>query len=69
MASLPEPRRTAILAPDDYTPGQALGRHLREAGSNGVVYPSVRHAGGTCPVPSAQGRPAPGAGTPHPLPL
>lgn len=48
VASLPEPHRTAVLAPDDYAPGQALGRRLREAGSNGVVWPSVRHAGGSC---------------------
>lgn len=48
IASLAEPRRMAILAPDNYAPGQVLGRHLREAGSNGVVYPSVRHAAGIC---------------------
>lgn len=34
--------------PDDYAAGQALGRHLRETGSNGLVYDSVRHAGGEC---------------------
>lgn len=29
--------------------GKALARRLRtEAGSNGIVYPSVRHVGGTC---------------------
>jgi RES domain-containing protein len=34
-----------------YPAGQALARRLRaEAGSNGIVYPSVRHAGGTCLV-------------------
>ncbi len=38
----------AVLAPDDYTAGQALGLQLRLLGSNGVVYPSVRHPGGTC---------------------
>jgi hypothetical protein len=26
----------------------ALARTLREAGSNGIVYDSVRHAGGEC---------------------
>ena len=32
-----------------YPAGQALARRLRrERASNGVVYPSVRHAGGTC---------------------
>lgn len=48
IASLADPQRAAVLAPDDYAPGQALGRRLREAGSNGVVWPSVRHAAGTC---------------------
>lgn len=38
----------AILDPDDYTAGRALGRSLRHAGSNGIVYPSARHAGGQC---------------------
>ena len=36
--------------PDDHTPGQRLGRALFEAGSNGIVYRSVRHAGGECLV-------------------
>lgn len=43
IARLPEPQRTAVLDPDDYGQSRALGRSLREAGSNGVVYPSVRH--------------------------
>ena len=33
---------------DDYGPPQALARELLESGSNGVVYRSVRHAGGQC---------------------
>lgn len=34
-----------------YPAGQALARRLRaEAGSNGIVYPSVRHRKGTCLV-------------------
>lgn len=33
---------------DDYGPPQAFARPLRGAGSNGIVYRSVRHAGGTC---------------------
>lgn len=34
-----------------YPAGQALARRLRsEAGSNGIVYPSARHADGTCLV-------------------
>jgi RES domain len=41
-------RGTALLDPDDYAAPQALGRQLREAGSWGVVFPSVRHEGGWC---------------------
>jgi RES domain-containing protein len=34
-----------------YPAGQALARRLRgDAGSNGIVYPSARHANGTCLV-------------------
>jgi hypothetical protein len=35
-------------APDDYGPARALGARLRAAGSAGVAYRSVRHAGGQC---------------------
>ena len=34
--------------PDDYGPGQRLGRVLREGGKDGVLYRSVRHEGGLC---------------------
>lgn len=34
--------------PANYAPAQELGRQLRDAGSNGIVYPSVRHARGQC---------------------
>jgi hypothetical protein len=43
-----DPRWAASLAPDDYTASRALGARLRAAGSNGLVWPSVRRAGGTC---------------------
>jgi RES domain-containing protein len=34
-----------------YPPGQSLAKRLRtEAGSNGIVYPSIRHPTGTCLV-------------------
>lgn len=36
------------LDPDDYRASQRLGRQLLDAGSAGLVYPSVRHHGGTC---------------------
>jgi hypothetical protein len=48
IASLPAGERAAVLDPDSYVASRALGGRLRAAGSNGVVYPSVRHAGGTC---------------------
>jgi hypothetical protein len=38
----------ALLDPDRYASAQQLGRRLRAAGSWGVQYPSVRHAGGFC---------------------
>ncbi|MGE4431030.1 MAG: RES family NAD+ phosphorylase [Sphingobium sp.] len=38
----------AALDPDDYGPGQRMAAVLRAAGGDGVVYPSVRHAGGEC---------------------
>lgn len=38
----------AVLDPADYAPGQALARELRAAGSDGVLYPSVRQPGGLC---------------------
>lgn len=38
----------STLDPDDYAPGQALAARLRQAGSDGLVYPSVRYEGGTC---------------------
>ena len=34
--------------PDDYRVSQALGKQLREAGANGILYNSVRCAGGEC---------------------
>ena len=36
------------LDPDSYVRSQALAEQLLQAGSLGVVYPSVRHKGGTC---------------------
>jgi RES domain len=44
-------RRFAPLHdPDDYGPSQSVGQRLFDAGSNGVIYRSVRHAGGDCIV-------------------
>lgn len=38
----------ACLAPDSYVASQALAETLLDAGSLGVIYPSVRRDGGTC---------------------
>ena len=48
---LPDSGHTAYknyLQPDSYRASQQLGRRLLNQGSAGVVYPSVRHSGGTC---------------------
>ena len=37
-----------VLSPDDYAPAQWLGTELRAGGSDGLVYPSIRHEGGEC---------------------
>jgi hypothetical protein len=48
VAALPTTVRARILDPDSYAESQPFGAALRDAGSNGVVYPSVRHSGGQC---------------------
>ena len=40
--------RAALLDPDDWAAGQALGAELRGAGSEGILYPSVRYPDGEC---------------------
>jgi hypothetical protein len=47
-AAANESRFASVLDPDDYGPSQSLGRKLREIGSWGLRWPSVRHAGGEC---------------------
>ena len=42
------PRWAPMLDPEDYTAARTLGSRLREAGSNGIVYSSVRREGGQC---------------------
>lgn len=43
------PRELApALDPDSYVASQTLARALRVAGSDGIVYPSIRHVGGEC---------------------
>jgi hypothetical protein len=48
VATLPDAERSAILDPLSYAASQPYARRLREAGGLGVVYPSVRRAGGEC---------------------
>jgi len=43
-----DPAYGVALDPDDYSESQILGRQLRAAGSDGVVYPSQRPQGGEC---------------------
>lgn len=37
-----------LLDPDDYSESHAMAKLLKTAGSEGIVYPSVRHPGGEC---------------------
>ena len=39
---------TSCLSPTSYVASQTLAARLLEAGALGIVYPSVRHADGTC---------------------
>lgn len=38
----------AALDPDSYAASHAIAASLRRAGSDGIIYPSVRHQGGIC---------------------
>jgi hypothetical protein len=48
VSALPDARRAEVLDPGSYAVSRAYGREVRAAGTNGVVYPSVRHLGGQC---------------------
>lgn len=41
-------RRPDLYHPDNYGPAQVFGRKRRAEGALGIVYDSVRHAGGQC---------------------
>jgi hypothetical protein len=41
-------RMPDIYDPDSYVASQKLARALKLAGSNGIAFDSVRHAGGQC---------------------
>jgi hypothetical protein len=48
VSALPEGQRQEVLDPRNYAAAQAYARRLRDSGSMGVVYPSVRRPNGTC---------------------
>lgn len=48
LHDLRDGRFAAVLDPDSYTASQRLAARLLDAGSLGVVYPSVRQHDGTC---------------------
>ncbi len=48
VAGLPPAIGATILDPDSYGASRAFAAALREAGSSGLVYPSVRDPGGRC---------------------
>ncbi len=43
-----DPAYSGYHDPNSYVASQALARELRESGSGGIAYDSVRHAGGEC---------------------
>lgn len=45
-----DPKHADCLSPTSYRSSQRLAKELLAAGSAGIVYPSVRHRGGTCLV-------------------
>jgi hypothetical protein len=48
VAGLPPSERARILDPGSYAAGQRFGGSSRDAGSHGLVYPSVRDPGRQC---------------------
>lgn len=48
LARLDDAEQAPLLDPDSYAASQPWGRALRQAGSRGIHYPSVRRARGRC---------------------
>ena len=48
VSTVSKQRLAAIMDPNSYAISQPFGHELRENGSDGVFYPSVRRAGGEC---------------------
>jgi hypothetical protein len=64
MLDIRAPRFAALHDPDDYAAPQAFARPLKDSDEWGLVYRSVRHAGGECIAafrPQAVSIPVPGA--------
>jgi RES domain len=63
VGALAPAEQARLLDPNAYAAGQSFGAAVRAAGANGVVYASVRDAGGECIgafKPTAVGIPVPG---------
>ncbi len=63
VGALAADEQARLLDPSVYTHGQSFGAAVRATGANGVVYASVRDAGGECIgafKPTAVGIPVPG---------
>jgi RES domain len=48
LETLSRRKREELLDPNSYAASQPFGARLRDAGSNGIIYPSVRNHGGGC---------------------
>lgn len=48
VCGLDPAERAAVLDPGSYDASRTLAASLRDRGADGIVYPSVRHTGGTC---------------------
>lgn len=60
VARMATAEQAGLLDPDSYAASQTFAAALRESGSTGVHYPSVRHPGGACVAifrPNAAGTP------------
>jgi RES domain-containing protein len=48
VIALDDATKSAVLNPNSYAISRSFGREQRDGGSDGLVYPSVRHQGGNC---------------------
>ena len=66
VTSLPDDERRACLDSNSYTASRRLGARLREGGSDGLYYPSVRHKDGRCIAVYRNGPRSESVGSPRP---